>query len=633
MKHRKPTHLRKSRQDRAADLLFKQGMKQRENGELDAALETFGKALRISPNHFLALCHLAETHQFLGNFDRAIANYRHAVSVRSDMPQLHLNLGNTYKKSGRYDEAIDSYKLAIALRPDYTRAQFNLAVTLKSTGHLEEARTELLRLLTIHPGNIGARRHVFKAAIAACDFDAIEEHKGQLASHIEAWLPSTQQYEILANIAYDHLFYPLPQTLYRVLTGRIARVLTGSFKPLSLPTRTRAPDQRLHIGYVSPNFGNHPVGHVTRSLFASHNREEFLVSGYSTKYRSREPADFHSVIRSGFDSFVDLEGMNPSKAAERIAADGVDILIDIDGYMELTSPPIMAHKPAPIQVFWLGHAGGLGLPFIDYLIADTVVVPAAEGDMYTESVVRLPEVYHPSDRYPVPKETPSRSQEGLAEQAIVFCAFNNPEKVDRQIFECWMRILCAVPNSQIWLTDGRKHGDPRPNLRALAEERGVDPSRLVFAKRVPDKGAHLARHRLADLFLDTSTVNAATTTLDALWAGLPVITCRGDRFASRMATSFLNTIGMPELICTNLAEYEDRAVALALDPIARKDLRAKLETNRLTTPLFDTPRFTRHLEDAYREMWRRFCSGKPATGFNVPARERQIAPVIDLVEA
>jgi predicted O-linked N-acetylglucosamine transferase (SPINDLY family) len=549
------------------------------------------------------------------------------------MPQLHLNLGNTYKKCGRFDEAIDSYKLAIALKPDYTRAQLNLAVALKSAGRLDESRIELQRLLELQPRHIGARRNLIKAAIAVCDFDAIDEHRRKLTDHIEPWLRSTRHYEILVNIAYDHLFYPLPQPLYRALTESIARVLAENFRPLSLPARVRTPNRQLHIGYVSPNFGNHPVGHVTRSLFASHDREAFRISGYATKNRSREAADFHSVIRSGFDNFVDMEGLNPSRAANRIAADGIDILIDIDGYMDLTSPPIMAHRPAPIQVFWLGHAGGLGLPFIDYMIADSVVVPDTEEDMYTESVIRLPEVYHPSDRYPVPEGTPSRSEQGLAEDAIVFCAFNNPEKVDRRIFECWMRILRAVPNSQIWLTDSRKHGDPRPNLRALAQERGVDSSRLVFAKRVPDKGAHLARHRLADLFLDTLTVNAATTTLDALWAGLPVLTCTGDRFASRMATSFLTAIDMPELICATLAEYEDRAVALGSDPVAREGLRAKLEANRTSTPLFDICRFTHHLEDAYREMWRRFRAGEPTAGFNVPARERQREPLDALVEA
>lgn len=619
MKPRQNLSRRNQRRDKTAALLLKKGLKQKQAGNHLAALETFRSVLRVTPDHFIAMFESALALQSLGRDREAIEIYGCAQSIRSEVPELYLNVGNAYRNCGQAEKAIESFSRALSLRPDYQSALMNMALAQKDAGHNGKARVILQKLVNQQPGHLGANRALYRIAKAECDFLAAERHLQNSFAALELQLPSATNYDILGTTAYDQLFNPAPQPLFKALTDRIGQLLTATARPLKLPSRPLDPDRKIHIGYLSPNFGNHPVGQVTRSLFGAHDRKSFEISGYSVKDRSGEATDFHDTLRSSFDNYVDFFGLQPIEAARKIAEDEVDLLVDLDGYMDQSSPRIMAYRPSPIQVFWLGHAGGLGLPFIDYLIADNIVLPDKDKDLYSEAIVRLPETYHPYHRYTIPEKTPTRAEEGLSEDGIVFCAFNNSEKINLPIFRCWMRLLREIPNSQLWLTDHRKHGDPRPNIRSWAKQEGVEPGRLVFARFVHEKGEHLARHRLADLFLDTITVNAATTALDALWAGLPVLTCTGDRFASRMAASFLSALDMPELICDSLDQYTQTARTLARDPGARVKLREKLNRHRLSSPLFDTERFTRHLEEAYRAMWRQHCAGGRALDVDIPA--------------
>jgi len=269
-----------------------------------------------------------------------------------------------------------------------------------------------------------------------------------------------------------------------------------------------------------------------------------------------------------------------------------------------------------VQCYWLGHAGGLCAPYIDYLIADATVVPPGEEDRFGECIVRLPETYHIADRMEIDPTPLRRRDFGLPEEATVFCGFNNPLKIDETVFTAWMEILGAVDGSVLWLSHGLS-GATAGNLRRAAENRGVDPERLVFARWARDKGLHLARHRLADLFLDTFRFNASSTTLDALWAGLPVLTVRGGRFHGRISASMLTAIGLPDLICETREDYIAKAVALAGHPEALAAIRARLWSNRLTQPLFDTERFVRHLEQAYEGMCRQARTGGRPQSFDV----------------
>jgi predicted O-linked N-acetylglucosamine transferase (SPINDLY family) len=273
----------------------------------------------------------------------------------------------------------------------------------------------------------------------------------------------------------------------------------------------------------------------------------------------------------------------------------------------------LANRPAPIQATYLGYPGTTGAPFIDYAIIDANVVPASEVHAYSEKLVYLPECYQCNDRKrKIADRTPSRAECGLPEDGFVFCCFNNSYKTNAPVFDIWMRLLGAVPGSVLWLLGD--NNSARANLQREAAARGVAPQRLVFAERVPSS-EHLARHRLADLFIDTFPYNAHTTASDALWVGLPVLTCKGRSFAARVAGSLLHAIGLPELVTGSLPEYEALALRLATHPAELRALRDRLACNRSTHPLFDTPRWTRHLESAYQEMWRLHCDGEPPRSF------------------
>jgi predicted O-linked N-acetylglucosamine transferase (SPINDLY family) len=295
----------------------------------------------------------------------------------------------------------------------------------------------------------------------------------------------------------------------------------------------------------------------------------------------------------------------------------IDIAVDLMGYTRHSRPGILGHRPAPIQVSYLGFPGTMGAGFIDYVIADEVVAPFADQPHFSESIVHLPDSYWVNDRdRAVSDKTPTRAEVGLPAEGFVFCCFNQSAKVTPAIFEVWMRLLHRVENSVLWLFQGNEA--VVANLRREAGERGIVPSRLVFARRLPIE-QHLARHRLADLFLDTLPCNAHTTAVDALWVGLPVLTCRGEAFAARVAASLLGAVGLPELIAGNLEDYEDLAMRLATEPSMLSEIRARLERNRLTTPLFDTDRFRRSIEAAYSEMWEIWQRGEAPHAFAVPS--------------
>jgi protein O-GlcNAc transferase len=313
-------------------------------------------------------------------------------------------------------------------------------------------------------------------------------------------------------------------------------------------------------------------------------------------------------LERAFDSFVHLHCMSDHEAAETIASHGIDVLVDLMGYTRNARPGILARRPAPVQVNYLGYPGTMAADFIDYILVDSFVVPGDHQRFFAEKLVHLPHCYMPRDtRREVAAAMPSREQAGLPEQGIVFCCFNNAYKITPEVFDIWMRLLRHAPGSCLWLLGG-DHAAER-NLRQKAVERGVDPLRLVFAPRI-GLTEHLARHNHADLFLDTFPYNAHTTASDALWAGLPVLTCAGRAFASRVAGSLLHTLGLSELVTTSFAEYEALALALATDPARLAAVRTRVIENRTRAPVFDTDRFRCHIEAAYREMVRRLERGE-----------------------
>jgi predicted O-linked N-acetylglucosamine transferase (SPINDLY family) len=366
----------------------------------------------------------------------------------------------------------------------------------------------------------------------------------------------------------------------------------------------RGPRDRLRIGYLSANFHKHAIAYLVAELFELHDRGRFEICAYS--YGPDDGSPMRARLKRGFDRFTDIASLSFAEAARVIHADGTDILVDLTGYTENARIEIAGYRPAPVQVHLIGYPGTLGADCIDYLIADRFVAPAAHGAGYHERLVRLPGSYLVNDRQRPIAATPPRDELGLPADGFVFCSFNAAYKIMPEVFAAWMRMLKGVQGSVLWLLE------PKPtairNLRRMASEQGVDPARLLFAP-VAGHAEHLGRLRAADLFLDTFPYNAHTTARDALWAGLPLLTCAGETFASRVAGSLLSAIGLQELITTTLADYEALGLRLARSPEALLALRGKLSRNRETEPLFDSPRYVRALESAYEAMWRNYVSG------------------------
>ena len=368
----------------------------------------------------------------------------------------------------------------------------------------------------------------------------------------------------------------------------------------------RTGKSKIVIGYLSNDFRYHATAHLMLSLFGLHNRDEFEIYCYS--YGKDDRSYYRSRIQHDCDKFVDISSFGHDAAAGCIYKDKVDILVDLKGYTEGTRLSICALRPAPVQVSYLGFPGTTGADFFDYIITDKIVTPEEHAPYYSEKFAYLPHCYQVNDHTQlIANKDWKKGDFGFPEDSFVFCSFNGPYKIDPVMFDVWMEILRKVPDSILWLLSGNNIAEK--NLRREAEARGIQSERLVFADMLP-KDEHLSRLRFADLALDTRIVTGHTTTSDALWAGVPVITLQGGHFASRVSSSVLSAIGLPELITHSLEEYEALAVQLARNPAQLQEIRQRLAENRLSAPLFDTPRFVRNLESAYKEMWNIFSAGE-----------------------
>jgi len=369
----------------------------------------------------------------------------------------------------------------------------------------------------------------------------------------------------------------------------------------------RGPKDRITLGYLSADFQEHATAHLVAELFQLHDRKRFRVIGYS--YGRDDGSAARRELRESFDDFVDLLDCSHAESAARIRADAVDILVDLKGYTTDARPEILLMRPAPVQVSYLGYPGTMGSDVIDYVLVDRLVAPADEQPYFTERLVQLPDCYQVNDRRrPIAPRTPTREECGLPENGIVFCCFNSAYKITPPIFNIWMRLLAGVPGSVLWLLE--TNATAVGNLRREAEARLEGAAaRLVFAPSLANR-EHLARLGVADLFLDTLPYNAHTLSSDALWAGCPVITCTGHAFPGRVAASLLLAIELPELVTDSLAGYEALALELARQPDRLRSVREKLRANRLTTALFDSRRFTRHIESAFETMWRAHVAGE-----------------------
>jgi predicted O-linked N-acetylglucosamine transferase (SPINDLY family) len=400
--------------------------------------------------------------------------------------------------------------------------------------------------------------------------------------------------------------------LHRSCASNFIADKTGGPRPALWDGR-RWSHERLRVAYLSADFHNHATAFLIAELIERHVRDRFEVHGIS--FGRDDGSDARRRLLQAFDRFHDVRANTDRDVARLLQELEIDIAVDLKGYTQESRPEILSHRPAPVQVSYLGYPGTMGADFIDYIIADPIVLPLDRQPFYAEKIVQLPDCYQVNDcQRAIAETTLTRREAGLPDAGFVYCCFNNNYKITAPMFDIWMRLLQAVPASVLWLF--RDNAGAEDNLRREAQARAIDPARLVFAGRLK-LDEHLARHRLADLFLDTLPYNAHTTASDALWTGLPVLTCQGQAFAARVASSLLNAVGLPELVTTNLADYEALARSLAQDAARLGAIRAKLADNRDTHALFDTDRFRRNLEAAYLRMWDTWQRGEPPQSFAV----------------
>ena len=577
-------------------------------------LERHAEALAVCNDLVLQRPDAAAAHVALGrtltslqHMDEGLAAFDHALRLQPDLVGAHIGRGTLLLNSGRQPEAVDAFAAAVAADPANVPALFSLAIAHENADDVAEALVWYRKALALDPDLVPARAQVHHMRRYVCDWEGLEADEAELIARLWTTTDRIAPF-VVVSLSSGH-----------DLQLRMARLWTKNLRKIASPY-AHAPDRaparatrRLRIGYLSADFYSHATANLMAELFERHDRDRFDIVAYSSS--PDDGSEMRARLLAAFDRFVDIRALSDREAADRIHADGIDILVELKGFTRGTRLEIVALKPAPIQVSFIGFPGTSGCDFMDYVLADPIVLPMSEQPHYCERIVQLPDCYQPNDtRRQITAMVPTRAACGLPDRGFVFCCFNNTYKITPRFFDLWMRLLAGVPGSVLWLFDA--NAAVKANLRAAAAARGIDPDRLVFAPRLT-KPDHLARQRLADLFLDTLPYNAHTTASDALWTGLPVVTCLGSTFAGRVAASLLHAIGLPELVTDTLAAYEALALALARDPGRLAALRRTLAANRLTAPLFDTPRFARHVEAAFDRMWALFAAGEAPQPFAV----------------
>jgi predicted O-linked N-acetylglucosamine transferase (SPINDLY family) len=641
-----------------------------QSGSAETALTHLERAAELGPGIPDAWVNLATVHASLGRHDIAMENLQRALDLEPELAAAWIALGNVQQARGDLEDAEAAYLTAMRHAPTDPLPAFNLATVLVRQGRYAEARSRVtdsldrgpenpsaLGLLADCEWNLGDAERALvtldRARRLAPDDANLHATRGAVLLDLGRLEKARDAFDTALALDPDHgpalsnlLFTRRRLCDWDGIDRLVARFRDGvgrgqeGLTPFSWlaenSTRTeqlacarswaqrweggwpeagrdRAPvlelrDRRITVGYLSADYYRHPTAYLAAGLFEAHDRSRFRILGISNS--RDEDSAIRRRLEAGFDTFIDIRGLAPKAAAQRLRDEAVDILVDLKGHTLEASPALMARRPAPIQVQYLGYPGSLGAPWIDYLLGDAWVTPAAHQPDYDEHLVQLPGSYQVNDRErPCPPRRDERGRHGLPDTGTVFCCFNNPWKLNEAVFSAWLGILAEVPDSVLWLLGRESQGDVASRLRSRAARAGIDPARLVFSKSRPLE-EYLSLYHHADLFLDTWPYNAHTTASDALWMGCPVLTRLGDTFAARVGASLLAACGLEALITRDWAAYRSEAVSLGNDPAARQALRAHLVNGRHRHPLFDTARTTRHLERAYEEMVRRYRAGE-----------------------
>lgn len=564
----------------------------------DEAVAEYDKALSLNPDIAEAWLGRGNALFNLARHDEAVAAYDRVLSLKPGMAEAWLGRGNVFFEANRPDDALAAFDRTLSLKPDLAEAWSGRGNVFVGIKRYDEASIAYDKALALQPDLAALEGECLHCRMHLCDWGNFETERDHLVRSVRNGKENTNPFAFLGvgSSAEDQF--------------ACAQLWTRKRYPASGQALWRGElyrHDKIRVGYVSSDFRQHPVADLIAGVFECHDRSQFDVLGISIG------ADDHSEIRRrvvrSFDKFIDATTLSVAEVAKRIKEEEIDLLVDLNGATRDARTEIFARRAAPVQVNYLGYPGTMGAHYFDYIVADPVLIPASQQSSYMEKVVYLPHSYLPHDdtSRPVSDRSFERGEFGLPADGFVFCCFNNAYKLNPHLFRSRMKLLKAVEGSVLWLSE--HNAIAVNNLRKEAAAAGVEPDRLVFAKRLASSADHLARHRLADLFLDTLPYNAHTTASDALWAGLPVLTQIGETFAGRVAASLLNAVGLPELIAETGEQFESMAVELATTPERLSAIRHKLAQNRATKPLFDTKLYTRHLESAYAAMYSRGQNG------------------------
>jgi len=607
--------------------------------QYQAALESYDKAIQLKPDYADAYCSRGIALNVLERFQLAMESCDQAILLNQQSAEAYFGRGTALFALHQYQDALESLDKAILLRPDFAEAHNNRGNALLALKQYEAALQSYDRVILLQPNYVGAHDNRGNVLQIVGQYPASLESydKAFLLNPDHEYLRGSRLFMRRNLCVWDH-----PDTEWQQLEALIGRGLkvTPPFASLafsdspaiqrqaaeiyvrdkaparataaSIPRRPRR--DRIRVGYFSTDYYNNATSYLMAEIFELHNRDRFEVLAFS--FGPAVVDEMSKRVSAAMDQFLDIRSMTDRQAAELSRTLEVDIAVDLKGHTLDHRAGIFAERAAPIQVNYLGYPGTMGADYMDYLIADQTVIPKASRQYYSEKIVYLPGSYQCNDSLRAISTKPcTRAAEGLPETAFVFCCFNNSYKIAPEVFDVWMRILGRVEGSVLWLWENKPWASE--NLRKEAHRRGISPERVIFARTLP-LDEHLARHRLADLFLDTFPYNAHTTASHALWTGVPVLTRMGETFASRVGASLLHAVNLPGLIAATEAEFEELAVELAHDPDRLQKLRQRLEPNRRSAPLFDSRAFTHNLEAAYTAMVERFEAGLPPEHIHIP---------------
>jgi len=558
--------------------------------QYDKAKALYEQVISLDPDYFLVWSNQGNLYWDQGYPVEAITCFERALQLNPDYAEAWTNYGNALFDLGRFDESCEAHDQAIARDINYAEAWFNKANSLIKLKHDDLACVHYSKAFELKPTIPFLIGHLINSLAVACNWERNENLVSEALQAVKENKPAVPPFILLHTPASLSLQKQAAQIYIR---EHIPYINESHFQSLN-----RIPDRKIRIGYFSSDFKEHPVGILIENLIRLHDRSRFEIYGYFLNAKSDSALE--DRLKKSFDKTYELFRVHDQDAHNLVVEHGLDIAIDLNGHTEGARTGLFARKIAPLQINYLGYAGTLGANFYDYLIADRVAVPQVHMVHYTEKLAYMPNSFFPADtlvHYEDFGSMPSRDSQGVPEEVFVFACFNNSYKIEPQVFTLWMKLLKQVNNSVLWLSTPSELA--KQNLLESARKLGVEPSRLIFASRVPARKDHLSRLRLADLFLDTPYFNAHTTAADALWAGVPVLTQIGETFAGRVAASQLSALDMPELIVDTQDEYLVKALELATQPQLLKEIRAKLWSNRLTTPLFNTKLYVEDLEELF----------------------------------